>query len=150
MQFVHTERLRDLISERFEVVQSLYALTQAHAAATSSDDLAATLSILARKETLVDRLRQIHTDWEVYQDEAPESRVWRDPELRQQTQRLADLTDDTLRKILDLDGQTLRSMQNHRDAIAAQLNHGNDSLSAQQAYSAEQNLAQGMLDISDL
>jgi hypothetical protein len=150
MQFSHTERLHELISERFEVVQNLYDLTQAHAAALSGDELAVTMSILARKECLVDRLRQIHGSLETYQNESPESRSWQDDDHRQQTRRLADQSDDMLRKILELDGQTLRTMQDQRDAVAAQLRHGHDSTSAQEAYSAEQNLGQGLLDISEI
>lgn len=150
MQFSHTERLHELISERFEVVQNLYALTQAHAAALSGDELAVTMSILARKECLVDRLRQIHGSLEAYQNEPSESRSWQDDDHRQHTRRLADQSDDMLRKILELDGQTLRTMQDQRDAVAAQLRHGHDSTSAQEAYSAEQNLGQGLLDISEI
>lgn len=150
MQVSQTDRLHELISERFEVVQHLLSLTEAHAATVGNEDLAVTMSILGRKESLIDRLRMVHQELDANRDAAPPSRVWRDAGLRLETQRLADQSDEMLRKILEMDGQTLQTMQEHRDAIAAQLHHGNDTLSAQQAYSTQHILSESLLDVSDL
>lgn len=150
MQVSNTDRLNELIVERYEVVRNLLSLTEAHASAACKQDLTVTMSILSRKDSLIDRLGQLQKDFELYRCQPPESRVWRDDFVRLETQRMADQSDEILRKILELDGQTLRSMQDNRDAIAAQLHHESDSMSAQRAYGSEQLLTESVLDISDL
>ncbi len=150
MQGTPTDQLSSLISERYEIVNSLLNLTLGQSEASLGEDLAVTMSLLARRESLVDRLRQIHSQLSDFQDETPESRVWSFPNQREQCQQLLDQSDEMLRKILELDEQTLRSLQNRREAVAAQLYCGQDSISVQKAYSTQQILSESLLDVTDL
>jgi hypothetical protein len=142
-----TQRLAELINQRYQLVQEIHHLTTAHPDMASIEDVSLTLGVLSRKESMLDQLRQLHTQLASFQTQDPDRRSWICPEERQRCQQMANQTDNLLREIMELDQRNISSMQQRREAIAAQLMYGQDSSSAEQAYMAASQLEQGMLDI---
>lgn len=146
----YTQRLLSLIESRHRLVTDLLTLTASQGQVSFTEELPAILGLLARKEGLVDELHQLQSELSVYAYDEPEDRVWDSVQQRTRCQQLADTTEQLLKKILELDAGTLDSMHQHRDAIAAQLQHGQDSTLAESAYTAGSQLAESLLDIPDL
>lgn len=145
-----TSHLFALIERRYELIRDLVMLTDTQALVAISEDVSTTLGILARKDTLIDQLRDIQTQLQPYHGEDPELRVWRCAEDRKRCKDLAEQSEQLLKEVIELDEKTIESMQRGRDAISAQLQYVQDSLSAQQAYNAEQQLAESVLDVAEL
>ncbi len=145
-----TTRLLSLIERRYDLIRDLVVLTDTQALVSTSEDASTTLGILARKDTLIDQLRQINTHLEPYRGEDPNQRVWPSRQHRQRCQEIAEQSDQLLKEIIEMDEQTIQAMQRSRDAVSAQLRCVEDSLSAQRAYSAERQLSESVLDVSDL
>jgi|694.fasta_scaffold01378_8 hypothetical protein len=146
----YTQRLLSLIESRHRLVTDLLTLTASQGQVSFTEEMPAILGLLARKEGLVDELQQLQSELSVYAYDEPEDRVWDSVQQRTRCQQLADTTEQLLKKILELDSATLDSMHQHRDAIAAQLQHGQDSTLAESAYTAGSQLAESLLDIPDL
>lgn len=144
-----TKTLAKLIRQRYELVQEIHQLSFAHPDMTSADQISVTLSILSRKEAMLDQLRSLHTQLASFQTEEAELRNWSHPEERKRCQQLAQQTDVLLREIIELDQRNLDSMQQRREAVAAQLIHGQDSRSAEHAYTAISLIEKSQLDISE-
>lgn len=144
-----TKRLAELIKQRYELVKEIHLLTTAHSDMASAEEVSLTLGVLSRKEAMLDHLRQLHTQLAGFQTEEPDRRSWGCPEERQRCQQMASHSEDLLREIMELDQRNIAAMQQRREAIAAQLMYGQDSRSAEQAYTAVSQLEQGMLDISE-
>lgn len=144
-----TRRLSALIRKRFELVREIHLLTVAHPDLSSIEDVSVTLSLLSRKETIIDQLARVHSELLPFQAQDPDSRLWNSPSERQQCGELARQTEHLLQEIMTLDERNLHFMQHRRDAVAAQLSQGRDSQAAQRAYTAEDRLEQSTLDITD-
>jgi hypothetical protein len=144
-----THRLAELIVQRHELVQKIHQLTVAHADMASADEASMTLGVLSRKETMLDQLTHLHSLLTPFHSQDPELRTWISLEERQRCQEIANRTDILLREIMELDQRNIDSMQQRREAIAAQLLYGQDSRCAEQAYTAASQLEEGLLDISE-
>ncbi|MEO8271114.1 MAG: hypothetical protein ABI557_15440, partial [Aureliella sp.] len=85
-----------------------------------------------------------------YFNDDPEQRVWKSAQHRQRCRRLADHGQRLLQETMQLEQQALREMTSRRDAVAAQLQDGKDSILAHTAYMADSFLGESALDISGL
>ncbi|MEZ6135919.1 MAG: hypothetical protein R3C53_13530 [Pirellulaceae bacterium] len=144
-----TEFLFQCMQHRRDILRSLRLLTDSHAAAAQADDINVTLGILARKESLLDELAQVLASLQRFHHDDPERRQWISPQRRQTCQALADEGDRLLNETVQLEQATLEEMQSQRDAVAAQLQNGTNSILAHNAYTAGEQL-ESSLDLSDL
>ncbi|MBX3423020.1 MAG: hypothetical protein KF752_15805 [Pirellulaceae bacterium] len=146
----YTQRLWELVQQRLTIAQDLLTVTQAQSQSHSGQELSATLRLLAQKESLIDQLLRLDDQLHIYRQDDPQHRVWANPQLRQSCDQLLQQTNQRLKEVLELDGQTLQWMSQQRDALAAQLKHGQDTRLAEHAYSTADLLAHSTLDIADL
>lgn len=146
----YTDRLLELVQRKLELVESLHQLSVSQRDQSIQVDASVTLGLVVRRDSLVDQLLDVQSQLHVYRDDDPERRQWSSAELRQQCRKLVTKIDAKLQEVLLLDQQTLNSMSQHRDSIAAELRHDVDSNLAQQAYTANQSLQPSVLDIGDL
>jgi hypothetical protein len=146
----YTTRLLALIESRHRLVSDLLTLATSQGQVSFTEELPTILGLLARKEGLVDELQQLQCDLSIYAYDEPEARVWESTQQRARCQQLADATEQLFKKILELDAATLVAMHQHRDAIAAQLQYGQDTTLTASAYTAGSQLAESLLDIPNL
>jgi hypothetical protein len=146
----YTETLVDCMQERLELLEALRALADAQAAASEHPEIDTTLSLLARKQALLQELANIQEKLSPYMRDDPNQRLWSSSDRRQHCQQLADQGQHLLQATLQLEQHSLEKMTSRRDAVAAQLRDGQDSILAHTAYRADQLLGESILDISSI
>lgn len=145
-----TEILLECLRQRREVLLALRNLTDAQRNPARGGDASITLGILGRKEGLLDELSRIHEQLRPFREEDPDQRVWASPDRRRECQRIADEGQQLLQEILRTEETTLYEVTTQRDAIAAQLRNGTDSILANNAYTAGDALNESSLDLNNL
>jgi hypothetical protein len=136
--------------QRRDILLTLRGLTTTQRESSAASDPTVTLGILSRKSTLLDELAAIHQQLQPFHYDDPEQRLWALPEQRQQCQLLADEGQQLLREIIDMEQATVEAITTHREAVAAQLQNGTDSVLANNAYTAGDQLQASSLDLSNL
>jgi len=145
----YTDKLFESMQLRMELAQSLLALAKAQHSAVAQEDPNVTVSILGRKQTVLDSLVSLQATLGPSFSDEPESRVWSSPERRQECRTLADSSSKLLAQAMQLEEKTISLVEEKRNAVAAQLQSGSDSVLASSAYQADLQLEEGQLDISD-
>lgn len=145
-----TELLLQCMRHRRDTLLALHGLTTAQCALPLASDPSVTLGILARKSSLIDELTAIHEQLQPFHHDDPEQRLWPVPEQRQLCQQIADEGQQLLREIIAMEQATVEAVSMQRDAVAAQLQNGTDSVLASNAYTAGDRLHASSLDLSNL
>lgn len=145
----YTDKLFESMQLRLELAQSLVALSKAQHAAVTQADPNVSISILGRKQTVLDSLLTLQDSLGPYFSDEPEARVWSSSERRQTCREMADSSSKLLAQAMQLEEKTICLVEEKRNAVAAQLQSGSDSVLASTAYQADLQLEGGQLDISD-
>jgi hypothetical protein len=130
------------------VLEQLCELAKQQTTITQSGDATILLSFLSRKQPLMDRLEEIQEGLAIYAEDDPAQRQWRSPELRQTCRAASQRCQQLLSEIVLLEKQSLDEMSVRRDALAAQLQDGQDGSLASQAYRSTDALSEGSLDLT--
>lgn len=149
-KFEYTETLLACLQERCELLEALKVLADAQALAASQTEIDTTLGLLGRKQSLLDELAAVQQRLQPYMGDDPEQRLWSSPDRRRHGQQLAEQGQRLLQATMHLEQQALEQMTSRRNAVAAQLQDGRDSILAHTAYMADSLLGSGALDIGDL
>lgn len=149
-EFRYTDFLLECMRQRCELLDALKTLAESQAMTAGQAEIDLTLGVLGRKQALFEELAEVHQKLKPYLTDDPESRLWRSAEQRQHCRQLAEHGQHLLQQTMHIEQQTLQEMTSRRDAVAAQLQDGQDSILAQSAYQADNLLGAGMLDIADL
>ncbi|MCA9158388.1 MAG: hypothetical protein KDA72_08680 [Planctomycetales bacterium] len=149
-EFQYTDILLHCMQERCDLLEALKTLAESQANAASHTEIDLTLGLLGRKQGLLEELADVQLRLKPYFNDDPEQRVWKSAEHRQRCRRLADQCQRLLQETMQLEHEALQEMTLRRDAVAAQLQDGKDSILAHTAYMADSFLGQSALDISDL
>ena len=148
-QLASTEHLLECMRQRRNLLLAIRKLTEAQQASTGGSDASVTLGILARKESLIDELLILHQQLQPFHVDVPEQRVWSSPQRRVECQQLSDEGKALLTEILLIEQATIEQLSVKRDAVAAQLQNGTDSILASSAYTAGDLLGESSLDLSN-
>ena len=148
--YAYTETLVACLEQRLELLEALKALSDVQASVTDEADVNTTLGLLARKQALLDELNEVQQRLLPYLDDDPEQRQWPSHERRLYCQRVAEQGQRLLQATLQNDQHTLDKISSRRDAVAAQLRDGQDSILAQNAYQSDQLLGSSTLDIGGI
>ncbi len=149
-EYAYTEVLLACMLQRVELLSALKTLAESQQHAAAQTEVDTTLGLLARKQSLLDELAEVQIKLRPYHHDDPEQRLWRDRERRRQCQQVAQQGQGLLQAIMQLEHNALEQMTSRRDAVAAQLQNGQDSILAHTAYMADSMLDQSALDIEDL
>ena len=145
----YTERLISCMQSRLDLAQSLLALSQAQLSSVSQEDPNVVISILGRKQTVLDSLTALQDTLRPYFGDDPELRIWASPQRRDACRELAASSSKLLAQAMQLEEKTIGLVEEKRNAVAAQLQSGSDSVLASTAYQSGSRLEEGQLDISD-
>ena len=146
----YTDRLLSLLTTKLELVESLHTLSVSQAAITPGEDVSTLLRVIARRESLLDQLLLVQDQLQIYQADDPDQRTWSSPVHRDSCRQVKARIETLMKSILHLDAQTLETMCQQRDIIAAELQHGMDSNLVERAYASNESLQQSVLDVNDL
>lgn len=149
-EFHYTDFLLDCMRQRRELLETLKTLAESQAMTAEQTEIDLTLGVLGRKQALFEELADVQRLLQPYMHDDPESRLWRSAEQRERCRQLAEQGQRLLRETMHIEQLTLQEMTSRRDAVAAQLQDGQDSILAQTAYQADSMLGAGALDIADL
>ncbi len=149
-EFQYTDFLLNCMQERCDLLEALKTLAESQAIAASHAEIDLTLGILGRKQALLEELADVQNKLKPYFNDDPEQRAWKSAEHRQRCRKLADQCQRLLQETMQLEHEALQEMTSRRDAVAAQLQDGKDSILAHTAYMADSFLGESALDIGDL
>jgi hypothetical protein len=148
MDVMYTDNLHRLMAAKVEVLEQLCELAKQQTTITQSGDATILLSFLSRKQPLMDRLGEIQEDLSIYAADDPAQRQWRSPEVRRTCRADSQRCQQLLSEIVLLEKQSLDEMSMRRDALAAQLQDGQDGTQAAKAYHSVDALSEGSLDLT--
>ncbi len=143
----YTDLLFDCIQQRLEIARHIKELNQAQVKAAESGQPDAMLSVLARKQTLLDNLLSIQEVLRPYQSDRPDDRLWASQSKRQQCRQLVEESSRLLAESLEQEEALLVEVTAQREAVAEQLREGSDAMSARNAYKSNNTLHRHVLDI---
>lgn len=146
----YTENLLSCMQERLGILQALRTLADSQATAAHAGDIDVALGHLSRKQGLLEDLQALQHRLSPYFQDAPDERVWQSSQRRQQCRQVVEAGKRLLQETLQLEKNCIDELTSRREAVAAQLQDGQDSILARTAYTADNLLVQSTLDIDDL
>lgn len=149
-KYEYTERLFACMFQRYELLDALYTLAETQALIASQNDVDVMLGLLARKQTLLEELATVQERLEPYFTDQPDERVWKSIARRELCRKYSEQGQQLLASIMQLEEGTLTELTSRREAVAAQLQDGKDSIIASTAYKTENVLGNSTLDVDNL
>ncbi len=146
---LETFELSKLMEQQFEILSALRMLAQQQSECLGVDDVEVLLSMLARKQPLLAELLELQAKLKPHREQAVAERRWQSTEQHEACQKLAASCSQMHQEILRMEAATLAELEQHRNAIAAQLQDGRDATLASTAYSAESLLDESSFDLTN-
>lgn len=129
-----TDRLAQLITAKWQVLELLAQLVERQRALVEAGEITGLLQLLAAKQTVIAQLQQLERLLDVFRQQDPEQRAWRSAADRQRCQQTARECESLLAETVRLEQHCEREMIRRRDAAAAALEGFGDRIDAQHAY----------------
>ena len=149
METTDTQQLSALIERQVNVLSALKMLAVQQAECLGADHVELLLSLIARKQPLIEEFLQIHTELKPFRDQDPDKRAWSDTKARTRCQELLENCNKLHQEIERLESLALGELELNRNAIAAQLQDCRDATLASTAYLTDSILAESSLDLTN-
>ena len=149
METTDTQQLSVLMERQWNVLSALRMLAVQQAECLGPDQVELLLSLIARKQPLIEEFLQIHSLLKPFQDQDPDQRLWSDTPSRTRCRELLEGCGKLHQEIVRLESQTLGELELNRNAIAAQLQDCRDATLASSAYLTDTILAESCLDLTN-
>jgi len=149
METTDTQQLSALMERQLNVLSALKMLAVQQAECLGADHVELLLSLIARKQPLIEEFLQIHAELKPFRDEDPDTRVWSDNKDRARCQELLESCNKLHQEIMRLESHALGELELNRNAIAAQLQDCRDATLASSAYLTDSILAESSLDLTN-
>jgi hypothetical protein len=133
-----TELLGELIRRKHVVLVQLRDIGRRQMDLVTSGEIAALLTLLASKQTLIADLQNLERGLKPFFAENPESRVWRSPAERAQCARLAEECNALLEEVVRMEKLGAEQMDARKNEVAAQLQQVHAAAHVRNAYQAQQ------------
>ncbi len=146
----HTLQLSLLIERQWNILSALKLLAVQQHDCLGSDDGELLLSMIARKQPLIEELLQVQLQLVPYRDEDPDQRVWCDSASRERCKAMVVSCEQLHQEVLRLESQSLSELETSRNAVAAQLQDCRDATLASSAYTADAILNESSFDLTNL
>lgn len=149
METTDTQQLSALMERQWNVLSAMKMLAVQQADCLGADQVELLLSLIARKQPLIEEFLQIHSLLKPFQAQDPEQRAWSDPKDRARCRDLLEGCSKVHQEIVSLESQALGELELNRNAIAAQLQECRDATLASTAYLTDTILAESSLDLTN-
>lgn len=149
METTDTQQLSSLMERQWSVLSALKMLAVQQAECLGPDDIEQLLSLIARKQPLIEEFLQIQVLLKPFEAQDPEKRTWSAPQARERCRELLDSCNKLHQEIVQLESQALGELELNRNAVAAQLQDCRDATLAATAYLTDTILTESSLDLTN-
>ncbi len=137
------QTLLELLDEQRGIYRQLAQLSNEQSDLVAEGDAESLLSLLSRRQALIDRLVQINARIEPFKQQWPTLWSELDDESREQVRERIDELRDLLDQILDQDERDRTVLASHRNSVSRQLGQLNRGAAVNRAYGPAPNGAPG-------
>jgi hypothetical protein len=134
-----TERLYQLFETKLHLLQEMQQMAITQADLVAEHDMTALMSLLSRKQLLMESLQSLQPQFAVFQNDDPDARVWSSPARRAECQQMAKLCDGLIQQLIIQENRSLDGMNLKRDMVLSQLEQNAAASQVQQAYASMEN-----------
>jgi len=131
-----TEKLYELMESKLRLLTELHSLAVEQSDLVSGQELSELMSLLGRKQRLMDTLTEIQVDLVPYASEDPETRIWRSEARRSECQSVKMRCDRLVSELLVMENRAIDNMTLQREVVASQLQQVTDASRLSRAYEA--------------
>lgn len=149
METTNTQQLSALVERQLNVLSDLRMLAMQQAECLGADHVELLLSLIARKQPLIEEFLQIHAALKPFRDDDPEKRIWNNESERVRCREQLESCNRLHQEIVRLESHALGELELNRNAIAAQLQDCRDATVASSAYLTDSILAESTLDLTN-
>ncbi len=144
-----SQQLSALIDRQWNILSALRVLALQQLECLGADEGEMLLSMIARKQPLIEELLLIQTQLMPFRNQDPEQRAWRDEASRERCKAKQASCEQLHQEIVSLESMALGELEINRNAVAAQLQDCRDATLAASAYTADTVLAESSLDLTN-
>lgn len=145
--FAFTDLLADLMAQRLGTLDELVKLARRQRELAQEGSLVGVVEALTAKQPLVDQLLAIERALDAYRDDDPETRVWRNEEVRNRTRRISELSQPLLVETLAIENECERLLTILKEDVGSQLRMSQGVDVARRGYVGKTS-RRGSLDLS--
>ena len=147
-QTLETDRLAELILQKYQVLKQLNDLARQQADLITHGDMSKLLTLLATKQRLLIQVQGLERSLNPFRQQDPEKRQWRTTQVRQQAAEAANRCEILLSEIMMIEQQSEAEMVKRRDSTEQQLQAVNRATHARHAYVQKSSRQPGRLDVT--
>lgn len=129
-----TESLFAWIERKLHLLSEMKRLSISQSDLVSQHDMTGLMTLLSKKQDLMDGLRYVQENLIPFQNQDPESRAWVSQERRRTCQDMIANCDTLLQHLIVMENHSLDNMTVQREMVAAQLQQNMDASAVQHAY----------------
>jgi hypothetical protein len=129
-----SESLVTLIESKLHLLTEMKQMSISQTDLVAQHDMTGLMTLLSRKQNLMDSLHQVQESLAPFQSQDPESRKWSSPDRRRSCQEMIAKCDELLQHLIVMENRSLDNMTVQREIVAAQLQQNIDASTVQHAY----------------
>jgi hypothetical protein len=129
-----TEELFQLVESKLHLLTEMRDLTLTQTDLVAHHDMSALMTLLSRKQGLMDSLHEVQSKLQPFQAQDPESRIWSTPDRRKSCQAMVAQCDAIVQNLIVMENRSLDNMIVQREMVAAQLQQNINASTLQHAY----------------
>jgi len=129
-----TDSLFELIESKLHLLNEMQAMSSAQTDLVSQHDMTSLMTLLSRKQELMEVLGNVQSQLAQFQGQDPELRKWSSLDRRKDCQKMVTRCDQLLQELIVMEDRSLGNMNLQRETVAAQLQQNIDACTIQNAY----------------
>jgi len=141
MSSLSTDKLADLIEQRYRCLQQLRNLGIKQSELITAGEMGPLMRLIAAKNQLIAALQTIEKELTPFHAQDPETRQWPTATARAKSAQTASAGEQLLAEVMELERQNEQTMIERRDQVASQLQAAQAAGTARGAYQAHQRSA---------
>jgi hypothetical protein len=131
-----TERLFELFETKLHLLTQMQSMAIEQDELVGQHDMSGLMSLLSRKQQLMESLQSVQNQLLQYQHEDPEKRIWISPARRLECQKKVKQCEELIQKLILQENRSLDHMNLQRDAVQSQLLQNAAADQIQKAYAS--------------
>ena len=143
-----TDRLAELVSQKYRLLQSVQELAVRQEELIARGEMTSLLEVLVVKQRMLEELQAVEGRLEPFRHQAPQTRRWRNEELRRQTATQLQECQELLADILQREKRCEAELLRRREETAEQLRNLCTTGQMLAAYEAVEPIPQNQLDLA--
>jgi len=142
--FASTERLFSLVESKLHLLREMQSMALEQADLVSQHEMNDLMTLLSRKQSLMESLQSVQGQLSDFKDEDPESRVWVSSERRHGCQTMVKQCDQLIQELIVQENRSIDHMNLKRDAVLSQIHQNAAAYEVNKAYAAAESELESM------